>query len=201
MAALTVKMKATEKRAEDVSSEQDGLQAYFQKSQRGQDKISESITRVQVNTGCFSVELKETHAYMEHQAEEESYEVFNDLGFVMAEGVFDAQQLQVDPCKMAILQYTSDLDSWLEKPKRELEFAVSGPAILTDYLKVLLTSFREGANSKIHVDPETINEFEVKSPGEDDLSGPKIESPEADDPAVENPKDDKLDADNLEADN
>lgn len=64
LAGLIVKLKAADKRDEDVAYGRDGLQARLQNSQRGKDKVDESTTRIQAELECFSARLKESQQYL-----------------------------------------------------------------------------------------------------------------------------------------
>lgn len=60
---LIVKLHASEKRPEDVAYERYGLQACLQQSQREQDKLCESIIRIQDKIDRYRAGLKEDQKY------------------------------------------------------------------------------------------------------------------------------------------
>lgn len=66
VADLKVKLKAVEKRVEDVAYERNGLQPRSQLSQSGQDKVGECFNWIQDKINCFSARLKEVQEYMEN---------------------------------------------------------------------------------------------------------------------------------------
>lgn len=50
VADSNIKMKAVEKRAENVAYERDSLQARLQQSLRAQDKVCKNVTRIQMQS-------------------------------------------------------------------------------------------------------------------------------------------------------
>lgn len=71
VADFNVKLKAVEKRAEDVAFVRNVLQARLQQSQSGQDEVGESITRIQDKLNRFSSRLKGDQEYTKSRADEE----------------------------------------------------------------------------------------------------------------------------------
>lgn len=92
MADLYVKWRAIQKWADDVAYKKDGLQARLQQSQRGQNKVGESPTRVQGAINHFSDGVKEYWEDLVRRADEDCRKMLNQLGTWMGERVFEAHQ-------------------------------------------------------------------------------------------------------------
>lgn len=69
-ADLNVNLKVVKKCAEDFAYERDGLQAHSQQSQRGQDKVCDSITRVEDTTDRCNTRQKNDQEYMDLRTDE-----------------------------------------------------------------------------------------------------------------------------------
>lgn len=75
-----IKLEATGKRAEDVAYQWDGLQTRLQQSQRGQDKMGESIICMRDKMDSFRAGLKTDEEYMESAADEKDRKILSNLG-------------------------------------------------------------------------------------------------------------------------
>lgn len=134
---LNVKFRATEKCVEDVVCQRDGPQACLQQCPCEQDKVNESITRVQDKIDRFNVGLKEDQNCMERRADEDSRRLLNDLGACMVKRVVGSQQTHFEASKVITMQYTSVWDCKVKELMWKLTLAVSRPVELPDNLKNL----------------------------------------------------------------
>lgn len=137
----------------------------MQKSQREQDKLIDSSTRLQGAINYFSGGLVEDREYMKHCSVKEGSKMLDQLVTWMAEWVVKAQKTHFEASMVTINHNTSNWDSRFKGLKRMAAPAISGPIVLTDNQEDLFASLDIGADSGDQAGSSSTDGAAMKSPG------------------------------------
>lgn len=100
------------------------MQARLHQSQRGKEKVGESIICIKDKNNRLSAELKEDQEYMNRIADEECHKMLNVNGARIAVRVVEAHKTHFETSEMTFVLYTSDWNSWCKEIQREIASAV-----------------------------------------------------------------------------